>query len=67
MRVLAALSGGVDSAVAAAKAVEAGHEVVGVQDVYKRQALTVGLRCNSASVTRERKGSMSWFSAGIDE
>ena len=30
MRVLAALSGGVDSAVAAAKAVEAGHEVVGV-------------------------------------
>ncbi|WP_026460961.1 tRNA 2-thiouridine(34) synthase MnmA [Schaalia suimastitidis] len=30
MRVLAALSGGVDSAVAAAKAVEAGHDVVGV-------------------------------------
>ncbi|QWW20379.1 tRNA 2-thiouridine(34) synthase MnmA [Schaalia sp. 19OD2882] len=30
MRVLAALSGGVDSAVAAALAVEAGHEVVGV-------------------------------------
>lgn len=30
MRVLAALSGGVDSAVAAARAVEAGHEVVGV-------------------------------------
>lgn len=30
MKVLAALSGGVDSAVAAAKAVEAGHEVVGV-------------------------------------
>lgn len=30
MRVLAALSGGVDSAVAAAKVVEAGHEVVGV-------------------------------------
>ena len=30
MRVVAALSGGVDSAVAAARAVEAGHEVVGV-------------------------------------
>jgi tRNA-specific 2-thiouridylase len=30
MRVLAALSGGVDSAVAAALAIEAGHEVVGV-------------------------------------
>ena len=29
MRVLAALSGGVDSAVAAARAVDAGHEVVG--------------------------------------
>jgi len=30
MRVLAAMSGGVDSAVAAARAVEAGHDVVGV-------------------------------------
>jgi tRNA-specific 2-thiouridylase len=30
MKVLAAMSGGVDSAVAAARAVEAGHEVVGV-------------------------------------
>ncbi|MFD6895585.1 tRNA 2-thiouridine(34) synthase MnmA [Rhodococcus sp. NPDC060086] len=30
MRILAAMSGGVDSAVAAARAVEAGHEVVGV-------------------------------------
>src|SRR5579875_3184083 len=30
MRVLAALSGGVDSAVAAARAVDAGHDVVGV-------------------------------------
>ena len=30
MRVLAALSGGVDSAVAAARAVDAGHDVVAV-------------------------------------
>ena len=30
MRVLAAMSGGVDSAVAAARAVDAGHEVTGV-------------------------------------
>src|SRR3954447_21051613 len=30
MRVLAAMSGGVDSAVAAARAVSAGHDVVGV-------------------------------------
>ena len=30
MRVIAAMSGGVDSAVAAARAVEAGHEVIGV-------------------------------------
>ena len=37
MRVLAALSGGVDSAVAAARAVEAGHEVVGVHMALTRQ------------------------------
>ena len=30
MRVLAAMSGGVDSSVAAARMVDAGHEVVGV-------------------------------------
>ena len=30
MRVLAAMSGGVDSAVAAARAVDAGHDVTGV-------------------------------------
>ena len=29
--------------------------------------LTVGLRCSSASVTSERNGSISWFSAGIAE
>src|SRR6187397_649612 len=36
MRVLAAMSGGVDSAVAAARAVEAGHEVVGVHLALSR-------------------------------
>ena len=37
MRVLAALSGGVDSAVAAARAVDAGHEVTGVHLALARQ------------------------------
>jgi tRNA-specific 2-thiouridylase len=36
MRVLAALSGGVDSAVAAARTVDAGHEVVGVHMALSR-------------------------------
>ncbi len=36
MQVLAALSGGVDSAVAAARAVEAGHDVVGVHMALSR-------------------------------
>ncbi len=36
MKVLAALSGGVDSAVAAARAVDAGHEVVGVHMALSR-------------------------------
>ncbi|MDR2253965.1 MAG: 7-cyano-7-deazaguanine synthase, partial [Bifidobacteriaceae bacterium] len=37
MRVLAALSGGVDSAVAAARAQAAGHEVVGVHMALTRR------------------------------
>ncbi|MBL3689527.1 tRNA 2-thiouridine(34) synthase MnmA [Leucobacter chromiireducens subsp. chromiireducens] len=41
MKVLAAMSGGVDSAVAAARAVEAGHEVVGVHLALSRMPGTV--------------------------
>lgn len=46
MRVLAAMSGGVDSAVAAARALDAGHEVVGVHLALNRMAgtLRVGSR-----------------------
>ncbi|WP_426561629.1 tRNA 2-thiouridine(34) synthase MnmA [Angustibacter sp. McL0619] len=41
MRVLAAMSGGVDSGVAAARAVEAGHEVVGVHLALSRNPATL--------------------------
>ncbi len=41
MRVLAAMSGGVDSAVAAALAVDQGHEVVGVHLALSRQPATL--------------------------
>ncbi len=41
MRVLAAMSGGVDSAVAAARAVEAGHDVVGVHLALSRDPQSV--------------------------
>ena len=37
MRVLAAMSGGVDSAVAAARAVDAGHDVTGVHLALSQQ------------------------------
>ena len=41
MRVVAAMSGGVDSAVAAARMLEAGHEVVGVHLALARKAATL--------------------------
>lgn len=41
MRILAAMSGGVDSAVATARAVEAGHEVVGVHLALSRAGGTL--------------------------
>jgi tRNA-specific 2-thiouridylase len=41
MRVLAAMSGGVDSAVAAARAVDAGHDVVGVHLALAREPATL--------------------------
>ncbi|QCQ16158.1 tRNA 2-thiouridine(34) synthase MnmA [Microbacterium sp. RG1] len=41
MRILAAMSGGVDSAVAAARAVDAGHEVVGVHLALSRTGGTL--------------------------
>ncbi|MGT2426628.1 tRNA 2-thiouridine(34) synthase MnmA [Amnibacterium kyonggiense] len=41
MKVLAAMSGGVDSAVAAARAVDAGHDVIGVHLALNRNAGTL--------------------------
>ncbi len=41
MKILAAMSGGVDSAVAAARAVEAGHEVIGVHLALSRMPGTL--------------------------
>lgn len=42
MRVIAAMSGGVDSSVAAARLVDAGHEVVGVHLALARASTTAG-------------------------
>ncbi len=56
MKVLAALSGGVDSAVAAALAVESGHDVTGVHMVLSQAAQSCGVRargCSSAQDTED--------------
>jgi tRNA-specific 2-thiouridylase len=50
MRVIAALSGGVDSAVAAARAVDAGHEVVGVHLALSRSRSTTGTSKGCCSI-----------------
>ena len=42
MRVIAAMSGGVDSSVAAARMVDAGHEVVGVHLALSRSSTSHG-------------------------
>ena len=58
MRVLAAMSGGVDSAVAAARAVDAGHDVVGVHLALSRNpsVLRTGSRgCCSAEDARDAR------------
>ena len=58
MRVIAALSGGVDSAVAAARAVDAGHDVVGIHLALAR-APSVGGRskgcCSAADAHDARR------------
>jgi tRNA-uridine 2-sulfurtransferase len=45
MKIIAAMSGGVDSAVAAARAVEAGHEVIGVHLALSFKPTEVSLWC----------------------
>jgi tRNA-specific 2-thiouridylase len=58
MRVLAAMSGGVDSAVAAARAVEAGYEVTGVHLALSRnpQSFRTGARgCCTAEDARDAR------------
>ncbi|MGA1596325.1 MAG: tRNA 2-thiouridine(34) synthase MnmA, partial [Candidatus Nanopelagicales bacterium] len=50
MRVSAALSGGVDSAGAAARAVDAGHEVVGVHLALSRERTATGATKGCCSV-----------------
>ena len=58
MKVLAAMSGGVDSAVAAARAVEAGHDVVGVHLALSRMPGT--LRTGSRGCCTIEDASDAW-------
>ena len=58
MKVLAAMSGGVDSAVAAARAVDAGHDVVGVHLALSRMPGT--LRTGSRGCCTIEDASDAW-------
>ena len=49
MRVVAAMSGGVDSAVAASRMIEAGHEVVGVHLALSRSAAYSAAKSSTTS------------------
>ncbi|WP_189587290.1 MULTISPECIES: tRNA 2-thiouridine(34) synthase MnmA [Kocuria] len=61
MRVLAAMSGGVDSAVAAARAVEAGHDVTGVHLALNRMPGT--LRTGSRGCCTVEDANDAWRAA----
>lgn len=61
MKVLAAMSGGVDSAVAAARAVDAGHEVVGVHLALSRMPGT--LRTGSRGCCTIEDSNDAWRAA----
>ena len=61
MRVLAAMSGGVDSAVAAARAVEAGHDVTGVHLALNRMPGT--LRTGSRGCCTVEDSNDAWRAA----
>ena len=66
MRILAAMSGGVDSAVAAARAVDAGHDVVGVHLALSTApgALRTGSRgCCSKEDAGDARSSVRCISA----
>lgn len=63
MRVLAAMSGGVDSAVAAARAVEAGHDVTGVHLALNRMPGT--LRTGSRGCCTIEDSNDAWRAAEV--
>jgi len=63
MKVLAAMSGGVDSAVAAARAVEAGHDVVGVHLALSRMPGT--LRTGSRGCCTVEDSNDAWRACDV--